>query len=136
MDIPRTQQPIAPRNPPRPAEGQAWRRFDDRTGRGRPMSQAVQRIDMPVGHAGFPAPPCPVQLKFLPSPHAGDWVLLANVRPDGTGAVAAWLAEQGTFEEVSIAPGIAPRLVRARARTLPPLWSEMAALVAVRHLDL
>lgn len=97
---------------------------------------AIHRIDMPSGQAGFPDPPCPVQLKFLPVPQSGGWVLLANVRPGETGAIAAWLAGQAAYAGITVAPGIAPRLVRARAASLPPLWSEVAALVSVHHLDL
>jgi hypothetical protein len=101
-----------------------------------PGTPAVHRIDMPIEQAGFPAPPCPVQLKFLPSPQAGGWTLLANVLPGDTRDVAAWLAGQEGFGDVSVAPGIAPRLVRARAAALPPAWSEVATFVAVHHLDL
>ena len=98
--------------------------------------QAVHRIDMPAGQAGFPAPPCPVQLKFLPSSPAGGWVLLANCQPDSTGAVAAWLAGQQGLQDIAIGPGIAPRLVRAHAAALPPTWAMAATLAAVHHLDL
>lgn len=100
------------------------------------MSQDVHRIDMPVEQAGFPAPPCPVQVKFLPSPQAGGWALLANVRPGDARDVAAWLGRQDGFQDVCIGPGIAPRLVRARAAVLPAPWPTVATLAAVHHLDL
>lgn len=97
---------------------------------------AIHRIDMSPDQAGFPRPPCPVQLKFLPSPQAGGWTLLAGVQPGHANAIASWLATQPAFEGVSIAPGIAPRLVRAQASALPPRWTEVATLASVHHLDL
>lgn len=50
--------------------------------------------------------------------------------------LATWLRPHPGIEEVRAAPGIAPKLLRAKAETLPPEWATVASFVKVHHLDL
>ncbi len=49
--------------------------------------------------------------------------------------VARWLMPFGPTE-INIAPGIAPRVLRAKFNVLPPLWKDMLARVTVHYVDL
>lgn len=93
-----------------------------------------KRIDMPCVVAGFdPPPPCRVHLKFLPS---GDrWILLVLSGPGMPAKVAHWLLSFGP-SEINIAPGIAPRVLRATFDALPPAWKDMLSKVTVHYVDL
>jgi len=97
-------------------------------------SLVSRRIDLPGAAAGFAEPPpCRVHLKFL---LRGDrWTLLALSAPGMPAKVARWLMPFGPAE-IAIAPGIAPRVLRAKFDVLPPLWKQMLATVIVHYVDL
>lgn len=98
-------------------------------------SAAVHRIDLPCVQTGFSPPPCDVHIKFLPSPNEG-WTLLAHAAAGKPDALARWLKPHPAIVDVRVAPGIAPKLLRARATTLPPEWATVASFTKVHHLDL
>lgn len=93
-----------------------------------------RRIDLPCAVAGFsPPPPCRIHLKFLP--RADKWTLLTLSGPGMPGKIARWLTPFGP-SEINIAPGIAPRVLRAKFDVLPPVWKDMLATVTVHYIDL
>lgn len=97
----------------------------------------VHRIDLPVEQTGFTTPPCDVHLKFLPSPATGEgWTLLAHAAAGKPDALARWLRPHANISNVRVAPGIAPKLLRATMATLPPEWATVASFVKVHHLNL
>ncbi len=95
---------------------------------------AARRVDMPCRWAGFVTPPpCRVQLKFLPR---GDtWSVLGLTAPGKPDVVARWLQPFGPVA-VDIAPGVAPKVVRAHFDRLPASWEWMLSEVAVHYLEL
>ena len=97
----------------------------------------VHRIDLPCDQTGFKCPPPhDVHIKFLPNlPPLQGWTLLAHAAAGKPEALARWLADQG-FQDVRVEPGLAPKLLRASVRELPPIWAEAAAFAKVHHLDL
>ncbi len=98
---------------------------------------AVHRIDLPCEQTGFTPPPCDVHLKFLPSPATGEgWTLLAHAAAGKPDSLARWLKPHPGIADIRIAPGIAPKLLRATAADLPPSWATVASFVKVHHLDL
>lgn len=97
----------------------------------------VHRIDLPCERTGFTAPPCDVHLKFLPSPATQEgWTLLAHAAAGKPAALARWLKPQPGITDIRVAPGIAPKLLRASAADLPPPWTTVASYVKVHHLNL
>jgi hypothetical protein len=97
----------------------------------------VHRIDLPCEQAGFSTPPFDVHLKFLPSPaNGGGWTLLAHAAAGKPELLARWVAGHPGIDQVRVAPGLAPKLFRASAATLPPTWAAVASYVKVHHLDL
>ena len=98
---------------------------------------SVHRIDLPCDQTGFTAPPCDVHLKFLPSPVPGEgWTLLAHAAAGKPDQLARWLRPQAGIRDVRVAPGIAPKLLRATTTELPAPWVTVASFVRVHHLDL
>ncbi len=96
----------------------------------------VHRIDVPCEKAGFSAPPFEVHIKFLPSPLGSGWTLIAHAAAGRPDMLATWLRPHPGIEEVRAAPGIAPKLLRAKATNLPQEWMTVASFVKVHHLDL
>jgi hypothetical protein len=103
----------------------------------RGLAAAVYRIDLACEQAGFSCPPFDVHLKFLPNqlPRRG-WTLLAHAAAGKPDALAPWLAEHPGIQDVRVEPGLAPKLLRATASHLPPLWAAAASFARVHHLDL
>ncbi|MEA3135954.1 MAG: binding domain [Thermoplasmata archaeon] len=98
---------------------------------------AVHRIDLECVQAGFSPPPADVHLKFLPSPAPGGrWTLLAHAAPGKPEILVHWLRLQPGIESIVIGPGLAPKMLRAKAAVLPPAWTRVASLTKVYHLDL
>jgi hypothetical protein len=98
---------------------------------------STYRIDLPCEQAGFGAPPFDVHLKVLPAPAARQgWTVLAHSAPGKPDLLARWLAQHVPIQEVRVAPGLAPKLFRAKVEVLPPAWAAVAALVKVHQLDL
>lgn len=96
----------------------------------------LHRIDLPCEQTGFSAPPFDVHIKFLPAPTSGAWTLLAHAAAGRPEPLARWLQTHAGIQQVVVAPGIAPKLLRATTPVLPPAWSQVAAFVKVHHLDL
>jgi hypothetical protein len=97
----------------------------------------VHRIDLPCELTGFSTPPFDVHLKVLPSPANGvGWTLLAHAAAGKPALLARWLERHPGFDQVRVAPGLAPKLFRASAAALPPAWANVASFVKVHHLDL
>ena len=98
---------------------------------------AVHRIDLPVAQTGFTTPPCDVHIKFLPSPATNEgWTLLAHAAAGKPDALARWLKPHPAITDIRVAPGIATKLLRARAAVLPGEWATVASFTKVHHLDL
>jgi hypothetical protein len=98
---------------------------------------AVHRIDLPCERTGFSTPPSDVHIKFLPSSASGDgWTLLARAAAGKPDVLARWLRPHPGIEQVRVAPGIAPKLLRAKVVSLPPEWATVASFAKVHHLDL
>lgn len=98
---------------------------------------AVHRIDLPCAQTGFTTPPHDVHLKFLPSPATNEgWTLLAHAAAGKPDALARWLTPHPLITDVRVAPGIAPKMLRARASALPPEWATVASYAKVHHLNL
>lgn len=114
-------------------------------GLGSPMTQktvpglapAVYRIDLGCEQTGFSCPPFDVHLKFLPNgaPLRG-WTLLAHAAAGTATALAPWLAGHPGIQDVRAEPGLAPKLLRATVKELPPLWAAAASFARIHHLDL
>ncbi|HEX9815429.1 MAG TPA: helix-turn-helix domain-containing protein [Candidatus Thermoplasmatota archaeon] len=68
-------------------------------------------------------------------PRADRWTLLVLSGPGMPAKVARWLEPFGPTE-INIAPGIAPRLLRAKFDVLPPIWQAMLSNVTVHYVDL
>ena len=98
---------------------------------------AVHRIDLPCEQTGFSTPPCDVHLKFLPSPTTDEgWTLLAHAAAGKPDALARWLKPHPGITNIRVAPGIAPKLLRASVTELPAGWAVVASFAKVHHLDL
>lgn len=89
---------------------------------------------MPCAAAGFaPAPPCRVHIKFIP--RGQRWTLLALTDPGFPPKVARWLEPFGP-SAIDIAPGIAPKVLRATFEQLPEPWQRMLSAVVVHYVQL
>ena len=94
---------------------------------------AAYRVDIPCQQAGFNPPPCAVQLKFLPL--GTRWTLLALTTPGRAPDIASWLQAYRPAS-LEIAPGLAPKVLRATFDALPPTWDRMLSGVIVHYLEL
>ena len=93
----------------------------------------ARRVDLPSSMVGFSPPPCQVNLKFLP---LGErWTLVALTEPGRATALARWL-EPFAPKVINIAPGLAPRFLRAQFDTLPEPWSAMLSAVIVHYIEI
>lgn len=103
----------------------------------RGTAATVHRIDLPCERTGFTTPPFDVHIKFLPlSPPQTGWTLLAHAAAGKPDILARWLKPHPGIEDVRVAPGIAPKLLRAKVQELPAAWSLVASYARVHHLDL
>lgn len=98
-----------------------------------PAPRVVRRIDLPCTSAGFQRPPCHVQLRFLPV--RDGWTLMVRTAPNKSGAVAKWL-EDAQAARVTVAPGLAPRVVRADYEALPGPWQALLGALRIHHLGI
>ncbi|HUR61204.1 MAG TPA: helix-turn-helix domain-containing protein [Candidatus Thermoplasmatota archaeon] len=98
----------------------------------------THRIDLPGDKTGFTTPPVDVHIKFLPPPadSPGPWTLLAHAAAGKPDILARWLRPHPGILDVQVAPGIAPKLLRAKVAAPPPAWMQVASFVKVHHLDL
>ena len=97
----------------------------------------VHRIDLPCEQTGFTTPPCDVHIKLLPSPATGEgWTLRAHAAAGKPDQLASWLRPNPGISNVRVAPGIAPKLLRATMAALPAQWATVASFVKVHHLNL
>ncbi|MEA3144218.1 MAG: hypothetical protein QOG31_1542 [Thermoplasmata archaeon] len=96
-------------------------------------ARAVRRLDLPCTGAGFQKPPCHVQLRFLPV--SDGWTLMVRTAPNKSSAVAKWLQEANAAK-VTVAPGLAPRVVRADFESLPAAWQNLLSALRVHHLGI
>ncbi len=94
----------------------------------------ARRIDVSSDVLGFEAPPCAVQIKFLPL-GADGWTLVALTPPAKPPKVAKWL-EQYTPSSIHIAPGLSPKVLRANFDKVPPRWDTFLSDVIVHYLQL
>lgn len=96
-------------------------------------SLVARRVDLPCNLVGFQPPPCKVHLKFFP---VGErWTLLTLTDPGMATKVARWLQQFGP-STTNIAPGIAPKIVRASFEKLPEAWQHMMSAVIVHYVQL
>lgn len=93
----------------------------------------ARRVDLPCSMVGFSPPPCNVHLTFLP---VGDrWTLVALSAPGKPAQVARWL-QQYSPSAINLAPGLAPKLLRAHFDALPGQWGDVLAAVLVIFIEL
>lgn len=82
---------------------------------------------------GFEPPPCNVHLTFVP---VGDrWTLVALSAPGKPAHVARWLKKYDPTE-IHLAPGLAPKLLRAHFDELPGSWGTLLTAVLVLFIEL
>lgn len=93
----------------------------------------ARRLDLPSAMAGFAAPPCAIQLKFLPL--GTRWALLALTPPGMPVLVARWLQPYRPVA-INIAPGLSPKILRAHFEELPTPWQQMLNAVTVHYVEL
>jgi hypothetical protein len=97
----------------------------------------AHRIDLPCEQTGFSPPPCDVHIKLLPGSALGDsWTLLAHAAAGKPEMLARWLRPHPGVEGIRVAPGLAPKLLRATLAEIPPAWAMVASHARVHHLDL
>ena len=96
-------------------------------------ARVVRRIDLPCTATGFARPPCHVQLRFMPV--SDGWTLMVRTAPNKSSAVAKWLQEHNAAK-VNVAPGLAPRVVRADYDGLPSAWQGLLSSIRVHHLGI
>src|SRR5688572_4931893 len=96
----------------------------------------VHRIDVPCESAGFTPPPFDVHIKLLPSAVDDGWTLVAHAAAGKADVLATWLKAHPGMGLAKAAPGLAPKLLRARTPTVPPAWANVGAFVKIHHLDL
>lgn len=86
----------------------------------RPDTRVVERIDLSCERLGFePPPPVPVSIKLIEI--RGQWSLYALFAPGEAPAIKRWL-DLWNSDAIETAPGIYPRVIRARFELLPPRW--------------
>jgi hypothetical protein len=101
------------------------------------FASTVHRIDIPCQKSGFTAPPYDVHIKFLPPAQPGEpWTLLAHAAAGKPDALARWLRTHAGIEQVRVAGGLAPKVLRAKAALLPSAWAAVSTFVRVHHLNL
>jgi hypothetical protein len=94
----------------------------------------THRVDLPCDATGLGTPPAEVHIKLFPS---GDqWTLMAHTQAGKLDGVAKWLRQHTPVLEIRMAPGLAPKMLRARLPAPPPAWSAAAAHVRVQYLEL
>lgn len=93
----------------------------------------ARRVDLPCEMVGFATPPTRVQLTFLP---VGErWTLVALTAPGKAAQVARWLQAYAP-SRINVAPGLAPKIVRASFDALPAPWSQMLSAVLVIYTEI
>lgn len=93
----------------------------------------ARRIDLPASELGFSAPPVALSLTFFELPKG--WSLVAIAPPAKPPAVARWLEQYGPTL-ISIAPGLSPKVLRARFTTLPASWKKFLDAIVVHYLEI
>lgn len=94
-----------------------------------------QRVDVPCTSLGFlRPPPGDLHLKFLQS--GRGWTVLMLTRATTVGATAKWFEAEYPNATTVVAPGIAPKTIRAQADDLPPRWLRWLKAIRVHHLDI
>lgn len=93
----------------------------------------ARRVDLPCEMVGFSTPPTRVQLTFLPVD--GGWRLVALASPGKTTQVARWLKDYRP-SQINVAPGLAPKILRASFDAMPPPWRQMLSAVLVIFIEL
>jgi hypothetical protein len=94
----------------------------------------THRVDLPCDATGLGTPPFEVHLKMFP---AGEqWTLVAHAQAGKLERVAKWLRLRLPVEEMRMAPGLAPKVLRARVAAPPPAWATAASFTSVQYLEL
>jgi hypothetical protein len=96
-------------------------------------TRVVRRIDLPCTGIGFQRPPCHVQIRYMPV--ADGWTLMVRTAPNKSSAVAKWLQDHHAAK-VNVAPGLAPRVVRADFEALPAAWQDLLSSIRLHHLGI
>jgi hypothetical protein len=101
------------------------------------VAPTFHRIDLPPERTGFSTPPFDIHIKLIPAPDMEDgWTLFGHAAAGKPDMLARWLRAHPGIGEVTVAPGIAPKLLQARVTELPPAWATVASFAKVHHLDL
>ncbi len=103
---------------------QAWERGS---------SVVSRRVDLACGVLGFEPPPFRLHLRFVPM--AEDWLLTVRTLPGRPASLEPWLQVHEP-DGVAVAPGLAPKVVRARFEVLPEYWWRWLSPARVHHVDL
>lgn len=104
------------------------------TNGGRKREAVSRRLDLDCSTIGFSAPPCSVQLKFLPNEGKG-WTLVGLTPPAQPPTVARWL-EAYEPTSIEIASGLAPKILHVNFEELPGTWRDMLGAVNVQLVEL
>lgn len=93
----------------------------------------AHRVDLTCLSAGLAPPPVRVHMKFYSS--ADKWRVFAFTEPGQPPSVARWL-EPFAPQDLKIAPGVAPKYLRADFRDLPSPWDGLVCGATVPYLEL
>ena len=96
-------------------------------------NQTGTRLDLPCAAAGFAAPPCRVELRFVP--RGTTWSIEAMTAVDKSTLIARWLQSHNAIR-VELGPGLALKTLRADFATLFVAWETLAANRLLHHIDL
>lgn len=93
----------------------------------------AHRVDLSCSMAGLEPPPAPVHMKFYTS--RDRWTLFAFTTAGKPAAVGEWL-RQYRPDTMNIAPGLAPKYLRADFGDLPDPWDRLVCGANVPYLEL
>ncbi len=93
----------------------------------------AHRVDFSCTAAGVDPPPAPVHMKFYTS--RDRWTMFVFTVAGKPASVADWLAPYKP-DAMNIAPGLAPKYLRADFRDLPDPWDRLVNGANVPYLEL
>lgn len=97
------------------------------------QTTTTRRIDVDSASVGFTPPPCPVNLRLRPQGSA--WEVTVLMEPNKAASVSRWL-QPFLPSAIVVAPGLAPKSLRATFASLPPAWSELVLAIRLHHVVL
>lgn len=95
-----------------------------------PAQATLRRIDTDAAALGFLPPPCALNLRLRRQ--GQGWEMVALMPTAQTSAVTRWLQPLAPTQ-VLVAPGLAPRSLRALFATVPSAWPELVDAAHLHH---